>query len=365
MAESDEDEDKQHEPTQKKLDDARKKGEIAKSADISTAATYAGMLFVLVALGSGSVASFGSILGGVIEQSDRLSLQLFSDGSTPLMGGIMWAVAKSVSPWFLIPGLAALLAVLAQRSFIVAPDKIIPKGSRISILSNAKNKFGRGGLFEFAKSFAKLVIYGIVLWFFLIGRMTRIISTVNSSPSMASATLGQLVIEFLFIVLIISAAIGAVDYLWQKQEHHRRHRMSRKEVTDENKAQEGDPHIKQQRRQKGYAIAMNQMLADVPDADVVIVNPHHYAVALKWDRGSGSAPRCVAKGIDEIAARIREAAQESGVAIHRDPPTARALYATVDVGREILPEHYKAVAAAIRFAETMRQKAKRVWGGNG
>ena len=127
---------------------------------------------------------------------------------------------------------------------------------------------------------------------------------------------------------------------------------------DEAKASEGDPHVKQQRRQKGYEIAMNQMLADVPKADVVVVNPTHYAVALKWSRLPGEAPVCVAKGVDEIAAQIREVAMEAGVPIHRDPPTARAIHATVRIGEEIRPEHYQAIAAAIRFAEKMRARMR-------
>ena len=116
--------------------------------------------------------------------------------------------------------------------------------------------------------------------------------------------------------------------------------------------------MKQQRRQKAQQIAMSQMMGAVPEADVVIVNPTHYAVALKWSREQGSAPMCVAKGVGHVALQIREKAIEAGVAIHRDPPTARALYATVDLGDEIAPEHYKAVAAAIRFADALREKVR-------
>ena len=134
--------------------------------------------------------------------------------------------------------------------------------------------------------------------------------------------------------------------------------MSRKELTDEAKNSDGDPAMKQQRRQKGIAIAMNQMMADVPDADVIIVNPTHYAVALKWDRMRGGAPECVAKGVDLVAAQIREVAQENGVPIHSDPPTARALFATVEIGDQIMRDHYKAVAAAIRFADRVRKAAR-------
>ncbi len=358
MSGGNEDDDKQFEPTQKKLDDARKKGEVAKSTDLNTAASYSGILLVAVAMGAIMTSSFGQLLANMLENSDQISDVFFNDSAQATSGGVIQILLTSVGPWFLIPGLLVLLTILAQRSFIVAPDKLIPKLSRISPVSNAKNKFGRSGLFEFGKSFFKLLIYSIVLAMFLKTKLPEILGTVHLSPAMVTSVLLRLVVEFLSIVLIIALAIGAVDFLFQKAEHTRRNMMSRKEMTDEAKQSEGDPHMKQQRRQKGYAIAMNQMLADVPDADVIIVNPEHYAVALKWDRKSGAAPSCVAKGVDEIAARIRETAAEAGVPIHRDPPTARTLFATVEIGQEIRPEHYHAVAAAIRFAEKLRNLAQ-------
>ena len=129
-------------------------------------------------------------------------------------------------------------------------------------------------------------------------------------------------------------------------------------MREEAKQSEGDPHMKAQRRSRAEAIATNRMLLDVPKADVVIVNPTHYAVALKWSRTRGSAPVCVAKGEDELALRIREIAATARMPVHADPPTARALHATVAIGREIAPEHYRAVAAAIRFADRMRKAAR-------
>ena len=180
----------------------------------------------------------------------------------------------------------------------------------------------------------------------------------NTTPMIVAGLLGRLCIEFLFVVLAVSLSIGGIDALWQHKEHLRKNRMSRKEVMDENKATEGDPHMKQQRRQRGYDIATSQMMADVPTADVVIVNPTHYAVALRWSRKRGEVPVCVAKGVDEIARSIREIAMESGVPIQSDPPTARALYATTDIGQEIDESHYQGVAAAIRFAEDMRKRAR-------
>ncbi|MGB5556719.1 MAG: flagellar type III secretion system protein FlhB [Paracoccaceae bacterium] len=357
MSEGSQDEDKQHEPTQKKLDDARKKGDVAKSTDLITAASYGGFLLVWIGFGSQSVVSLGDTLSAILERSVPLSDALFSSTPQPVMGGIMLAVIVPLLPWFAIPAAAALLSVVAQQAFVVAPDKLQPKASRISMIENAKNKFGRNGLFEFFKSFVKLLVFSVILGWFLFARTPDILATLHLDPIVVSAVLVKMCLSFLLIVLVVSGIVGGIDYLWQAAEHVRKNMMSRKEVTDEAKQQEGDPHIKQQRRQKGYEIAMNQMLRDVPGADVIIVNPTHFAVALKWSRAAGTAPVCVAKGADEIAARIRESAQQSGVPIHRDPPTARAMFAVVEIGEEIRPEHYRAVAAAIRFAETMRKRA--------
>jgi flagellar biosynthetic protein FlhB len=170
--------------------------------------------------------------------------------------------------------------------------------------------------------------------------------------------MGQILIEFLVLALLSTLVFGGLDYGWQYLQHRRRNRMSRQEMIDEHKESDGDPHMKGQRRQKGREIATNQMLQEVARADVIVVNPTHFAVALKWQRGDKTAPICLAKGVDDIAARIREKAAEQGIPIHRDPPTARALFATVEVGQPIRQEHFKAVAAAIRFAEAMRKRAK-------
>jgi len=356
MSDGSEDDDKQHEPTQKKLDDARKRGEVPRSSDLNTAASYGGILLVALAMGAATLPVFAQILANMVGNADRISKVFFNDSAHPVAGGMMQSIILAIGPWFVIPGILVILSILVQRSFVVAPDKLVPKMSRISVLSNAKNKFGRSGLFEFAKSFSKLMIYSLVLAVFLKGKLPEIMGTVHLPPAMITSVLSRLLVEFLSVVLMIALAIGAVDFMWQKAEHTRKNMMSRKDMTDEAKQSEGDPHVKQQRRQKGYEIAMNQMLADVPDANVVIVNPTHFAVALKWDRSTGAAPVCVAKGVDEIAAKIREVANESAVPIHRDPPTARALFATVEIGQEIPPDHYQAVAAAIRFAEQLRKK---------
>lgn len=350
--------DKSYEATPQKLLDARKKGEIARSTEMLTACAYAGLLLAFVAAGSGGLIHLGTTMMVLIDQPEQLATIFFGGAAAAPTEGILRDILWSMSPVFALPALAVLLCLFAMKGIVFAPTKIQPKLSNISIISNAKNKFGRRGLFQFAVSFAKLLIYSACLAIFINLRLDDMVAVLQTNPRMVVSLLAEICLSFLLVVVIVSGAIGAIDAVWQHFEHLRKNMMSRKEITDETKNNEGDPHMKNERRQRAQEIAGAQMMADVPAADVIIVNPTHYAVALKWERKPGQAPVCVAKGVDEIALRIREIAAENDVPIHSDPPTARALHATTKLGDEISPEHYKAVAAAIRFAEAMRQKAK-------
>ncbi|TCS66401.1 flagellar biosynthetic protein FlhB [Primorskyibacter sedentarius] len=358
MSQGDDDSDKSHEPSQRKLEQARKKGDVAKSTDISTWASYSGLLIALYAMGASAASEFGALLTGLLDRPDELAKVIFQPGATQPVIGLSGGVLANIAPIFVMPAALVLLSLIAQRALVFAPTKLEPKLSRISLISNAKNKFGRNGLFEFAKSFAKLLIYSICVALVIRSRMDEILGSVRSDPATAILLLATLAMQFLLIVVIVSAAIGALDFFWQHAELMRKNRMSHKELRDEHKESEGDPYMRQARRAKAQEIVSKQMVSDVAQADVVLVNPTHYAVALKWSRAPGEAPVCVAKGVDEIAKRIREVAQENGVPMHSDPPATRALYASTEVGDMIAPEHYKPVAAAIRFAEEMRQRAK-------
>lgn len=358
MSDQDPPGDKPFPPSPKKLEDARKKGEIPRSQDMLTAVSYGGVLAALWIFGPMMAENAGSILRPLVDSAPRLSLLAFGGRGQELAGHLVMNLPVALAPLLLIPPLFVLLTLFALRSILFTPSKIKPKLDRISPIQGAKNKFGRNGLFEFAKSFFKLAMISIILGVYLFQRLDQIISSFALDGIHVVGRMMTLALEFLSVVVSLSLLIGLVDYTWQRAEHFRKNRMTHKEMTDEAKQTEGDPHLKQTRRQKGYDIATNRMLTEVPDADVVIVNPEHYAVALAWDRGEGSAPRCVAKGVDEVAARIRETAQDAGVPLHRDPPTARAIHATVEIGQEVAPEHYKAVAAAIRFADKM-QKLRR------
>lgn len=361
MADQEEAAEKSHEATPKKLEDARKRGELPKSVDLNAAASYIGLILAVVVTGPWAVERLGTVASQFLGSADRIAEHSFGATGAPILGTLLGEVFLSLSGLFGVPALAVLIALTAQQAWVFAPKKAAPKLNRISPLSGLKNKFGANGLFEFGKSAFKLCVVSCLLGWYATLRFDLMVASVAQSAGQLALLMSDLIIEFLLLIFVMSLLVGGVDYMWQVASHLRKNRMSRKEIEDETKSSEGDPHQKQQRRQRGYEIAMNQMLSDVPKADVIMVNPTHYAVALKWDRESPGAPICLAKGVDEIAARIREIAEDAKIPIHSDPPTTRAIHATVEIGQQVLPDHYKAVAVAIRFAEAMRKKAKTAW----
>lgn len=347
---------KSHEATPRKLEQARKRGEVPRAADLAAALALSGLLALAALPGGWLPLRIGELGQGLLTHAEPLSRAAFG-GGVSVMGVVLGQVGWALAPLAIMAPVLVILGMVALQVFVVAPDRIKPKLSRIDPIANAKQKFGPSGLFEFAKSFVKLMIFSTALWLFLMTQLETLLGTIHQDPGIIAAQMMRLLVQFLALVVAIMFAIGAVDHLWQRFDHAKRQRMSHQELRDDHKQAEGDPHFKGLRRQRAQEIATRSMLADVAKANVVIVNPTHYAVALEWSPSAPHAPICVAKGVDEIAARIRERAQEAGVPIHSDPPTARALFATVDLGQEIAPQHFKAVAAAIRFADKMRARA--------
>lgn len=359
MSEGDDDTEREHEPTQKRLEDARKRGDVPRSADLTSAAVYGGFVLALMVLGQAAMVQMGSAGVVLLGQAERLAPVFLRAGRAPA-AGILSNLFVPVLPLLALPLIVALLTIAAQGGLIFSPDKLAPKLSRISILAAFGQKFGRDGLFTFGKSLTKLLVTCLLVFILALRHAEAMLLSLDLEARQATGLLFQILMEFLVLALLSALIFGGADYGWQWLQHRRRNRMSRQEMVDEHKDSDGDPHMKYHRRQRGREIALSQMLQDVAKADVVIVNPTHFAVALKWKRGDRNAPICLAKGVDDIAARIREKAAEVGVPIHRDPPTARAIHATVEVGAPIRPEHFKAVAAAVRFAEAMRKKARAV-----
>lgn len=353
---SEDNSDKQYDATEQKLRKAREQGDIPRSTEINVAMMYLG-------------AWLGFAIGAGYAVKHWLSMAARSMGSDgwPLdsvfgLAGSLWRFAGlALVALAMVPLVAIFLGLITQRALIFSPKKLAFDFKRINPVKNAGQKFGKSGLVTFAISVGKAGFVCLGGWYLFGLLWQRLAGSALGSGTTWVLGLGSLLGQVLMMALAISAGFAVLDFLWKRHEHLQKNRMSRKEMEDEYKEVEGDPHMKAARRQRAVDMASKQMLADVARADVVIVNPTHYAVALEWKRGSGRAPVCLAKGTDEVAARIRERAKDHKVPIWSDPPCARALHATVDIGKEIRREHFAAVAAAIRFAEKMRERARAGW----
>jgi flagellar biosynthetic protein FlhB len=345
-------------PTPQRLAEARRKGDVPRSADVTAAATYLALFAVVATVGAVAVDRAASVLMVFVAQPDRLAGRILGPGGPRMAGAILTEALAALSPLFLMPIGAVVVSLVAQQAVTASGEKLKPKLARLSLLANARQKFGIAGLVAFAKAAVKLAAVAVALFVYLARDLDRMIGAATAEPRVTGALMMESLVVLLTITCLIAVTIAAVDLVWQRFDHARRLRMSYQDLKEETRQSEGDPHMKAQRRSRAEAIATNRMLLEVPKADVVVVNPTHYAVALKWSRARGSAPVCVAKGEGEVALKIREVAATANVPVHRDPPTARALHATLEVGREIAPEHYRAVAAAIRFADRMRAAAR-------
>ncbi|RMC33313.1 flagellar type III secretion system protein FlhB [Paracoccus alkanivorans] len=348
--------DKPFEPSERKLQKARQDGDVPRSTEVNVLAMYLGAWLVF-AVGAGYA----------ITHWLAMATRAMGDGGWPLES--VFALATSLAQYaglalfalLAVPVMTILSGLVAQRGLVFSAKKLAFDFKRINPVKNAAQKFGMSGLMTFGISVLKAVLTCLGGWYLFASLLERLAASPLGADAQWVTMLGNLLLKVLMLAIATSAVLAVIDILWKRHEYLHKHRMTRKEMEDEQKDSEGDPHLKAARRRKAVDIAMKQMLADVAKADVVIVNPTHYAVALEWRRGSGRAPVCLAKGTDDVAARIRERAREHEVPIYSDPPCARALHGTVQIGEEIRREHFAAVAIAIRFAERMRQKARQGW----
>lgn len=352
---SDENDDKPYEASDQKLRRAREKGDIPRSNELNVAAMYLG---AWLAFGIGAIFAVRQWLSMATR---AMGAEGWPIGSAFSLAGALGAYAGwALLVLVMVPSATILVALVVQRGLVFTPQKLAFDFNRLNVMKNAKQKFGASGLVTFAISLGKAALVCVGGWYLFAALLDRISASAMGGGRWI-ADLGALIGRVLLLALVVSVVFAAVDMGWKWFDHRRKNRMTRKEVEDEYKESEGDPHLKAARRQRAVDLAMSQILTDVDKADVIIVNPTHYAVALEWQRGSGRAPVCLAKGVDEVAARIRERARDANVPIWSDPPCARAIHATVEVGQEIQREHFAAVAAAIRFAEKMRDKARAGW----
>jgi len=249
-------------------------------------------------------------------------------------------------------------ANLVQHRPLFSVDPIIPKFSKISPLEGGKRLFSRDSLVNFVKGLVKLAVVGGVIFAVMWGDRDRLELMVTLDPAALLPAFQEMGLKIFGAVLAVVTIIALADYVYQRQRWWNRLKMTVQEVRDEYKQMEGDPKIKGRIKAIRNERSRRRMMANVPNATVIITNPTHFAVALKYDKTMG-APECVAKGADDIAFKIREIAREHDVPIVENPPLARALYASVDVDETIPNEHFKAVAQVIGFV--MRMQDKKAW----
>ena len=355
MAENDQDSgEKEFEASEEKRRQARSEGNVPQSREANTFALFMGILIAALVMKSASGTAMFSEFSMLLYHADSFALDTFSGNGDRLRGALARTLVPLL-PVFLVLAVFILIALIVQRSIAFSMKKIKPDLKKISPASNFKKKYGPRGLLDFARDTAKLVFAGILAAVFLVQFATDYYaSSAMQMSDFAGFTFDQ-IIRLVMYYAAFQFVLAAIDLPIQQQMYNNQLKMSRQEMRDELKRSEGDPALKQSRRQKAKEISSGQMLKSVPEATVIMVNPEHYAVALKWDPASRRAPVCVAKGVDHLAARIREIAIENNIPIYRDPPTARSLYRLVDIDEEIHQEHFPAVAAAIKYVERVRE----------
>ncbi|WP_454797705.1 flagellar biosynthesis protein FlhB [Novosphingobium lindaniclasticum] len=356
MAESDKDQ-RTEEPTQKKLEDARKRGEVAMAPEVRHATMMTGALIVTGWLGITAIRHLGTMLMRLWGSAEDYPLD--SGGAQNLITGVMRHAAFSLLPIFGVLLLCALATIFLQSRATLSWSRLAPKWSKLSPASGLKRMFGQRALVEFAKTLAKFSAIGIVVFMVLKPRLTEFDQLVGYAPGAVGAAAGQMAYEAIRAVVLLVVALALFDFIYQRRAFLQRMRMTLQEVKDEHKQSDGDPKIKAKIRQIQMQRSRKRMMAAVPEASVIITNPTHYAVALKYDHGAMAAPVVVAKGVDAIALRIRAIAAESNVPIVESPPLARALFAAVEIDRPIPIEHYAAVAEIIGYVMRLARGARK------
>jgi flagellar biosynthetic protein FlhB len=343
-------------PTIKRLREARQRGQVSKSQEIVSIGTLLAAVVGLRFIGpefAGSLQdmlreSFANPLAGEITQ-----------GSVSAMGRD-WALraAVTMAPLFGILAVAGIALNIAQTGFILSGDRLKPKFSHINPMQGLKRIFGAEGLINLAKALVKMgIVTGVIAW--VMRKRLQEITSLGTVPiSEAVARLAAIAFDVAIWSAVVLFVLTILDYAWQRRKHFRDLRMTKDEVRQEMKETEGDPQIKGAIRRRRQAL-LNRMIAAVPKADVVVTNPTHYAVALKYDPVTMKAPIVVAKGERLLALRIRDVAHKAGVPVLEEPPLARALFKAVAVGNPIPANLFHAVAEVLAWVYSLREQARR------
>jgi len=347
MAEEQDKESKTEEATEKKIRDAVEKGQIPFAKEVPVFGSFLAILVFMIFLAQPTAVELGSFLAMFLERPDTWSLATEHD-AVLLYRQVFLEIAKVLGSLMALLIAAGLIASLAQNVPRMVLDRVQPKLSRISLIQGWKRLFGAKGLAEFAKSIGKLVLAACVLIFAMREAKNELLAGMITQPEAFSAVIREIAIEIVLSIAIIMALIAIIDVLWSRFHWRQDLRMTRQEVKDEIKQAEGDPIMRSRMRSLQRDRARRRMMADVPTATLVIANPTHYSIALRYVRDEMSAPKVVAKGQDLIALKIREIAEAHDIPVFEDVALARSMYDQVSVDSVIPPQFYQAVAELVR-----------------
>jgi flagellar biosynthetic protein FlhB len=354
MAEEQDDSQKTEDPTSRRLDEARGRGQVANSREVNNLLMLGVFSLSVLMFGKPAAMSLWSATLPFIEQPDLVptDIEHLVKMAWKLLGIMLLAGA--------VPLIMALVGAVAsgylQFGLIWSTESITPKLSKISPFSGLKRLFSSRSLAEFVRGLLKIAVVGAVAMFLIVPEVANLNKLVGMEMIQLLWETKTLLAKLLIGVVAIVAVITAMDVIYQRMQHMREMRMSRQELKEEFKETEGDPIVKGRLRQLRMERTRRRMMAQVPQSDVVVTNPTHYAVALKYDQATMAAPKVMAKGVDKSAQRIREIAKEHDIPVIENPPLARGLFAACDVDEEVTPEYYKAVAEVISYIFRLKRR---------
>ncbi len=354
---NDEGGEKTEEPTAKKIEDSRKEGQVAKSKEISVALSLLAIFICLKIfigfLGNRFLGVFDSVWG-IIPQTAKGAFNSVSVWQ--IMLDVVLEITIICLPFFIIGFIVAFLSQTIQFKWMVTTKTLQPKLSKMNPINGFKRMFSKQALFELLLSIAKIACIGIISWSVVKDNMKVLLTLYDRSIEDSLSILFDIVMDLGIKISIVYIILGLADFVFQKFKHKKDLMMSKQEIKDEFKNQEGDPKIKGQQRQRMQQASRRRMMQSIPEADVVITNPTHFAVVLKYDNTVNQAPVVTAKGADYLAMKIKEIAKENDVEIVENKPLARMLYSNVEIGNEIPSELYQSVAEVLAYVYDLKNK---------
>ena len=348
---------KTEEPTAKKLKDARNKGQVAKSQDLTGAVS----LLLFFAILKIYVGSLGNSFMETIHENYRHIPDYTNDEFTvplvcSMLGGQIGQILLLVAPFFIVSVLTSIIVTLRQVKFKISTEPLRLKFSKFNPVSGMKKLFSKEKLIQLGLSIAKLTVMIYIVYSFLKDKWTLVFDMYEYTLTNAIALIGDIIVNVGLRISVCFVIIGIVDWMYQKWKFHQDMKMTKQEVKDEYKQSEGDPKVKSQQRQRMMQASRRRMMQELPQADVVITNPTHLAVAIKYDKEKYDAPIVLAKGADYLAQKIKDAAREHDIEIVENKPLARMLYHNVEIGQQIPPELYQMVAEVLAYVYGLKGK---------